>query len=534
MNMGGFGERAEFLRHCARRFRPALARYKLCLALLVFPTVGFAQINHIEAAARLLSQGQLDQAETEARQGLGNPDSRALALAMLGTIRLQQGKYRESASLLKQALALNTDLIGARTSLGSAFQFLGKSDLARKSFQEALKLDPGNVNARLDLARMEASFHNYRQSLNVARPILSRLSESDDGIVLLATDYGALGEKEELKGLVRNWQNISTPSDEASLEFGNILMTSGMTVEARQVFEAEEVRIAAQPSPALASRLGRSYLSLGVLDRAELNLRLALSLNPDCVACAQDLAEIAERQGNTEKALSYLVTAKRQEPENPEVLFQFGKICLQRNLLEDALPALAKAVALKPDREPYVYVLASANVAKGDLAKAASLFAGLLQKRPQDAVLKYALGAVDYLQGKYPEAESMLKQSLQAQPDQVAASYYLGLTYDAVGDDDRALTVFRDLLKSHPQHGPSCIKLGSILVRQHQYAEAEQHLERAVALDPGSVEGHHQLGLVLRRLGRTAESENQFAESRRLEAERRTQADVRLRLLLPD
>jgi len=532
--MRSFGERAEFPRHGACRVWPTLRWNIPCLALLIFPSVGLAQLNHIEVAARLLSQGQMDQAETEARQALENPVTRALALAMLGTIRLQEAKYRESTRFLTQALALNPHLVGARTSLGNAYLLQGRLDLARKSFQEAVRLDPGNFNARFELAKVEASLHNYRQSLDVAGPIIAQLNGSEDGILLLATDYGSLGEKEELSSLIRTWQQLPAPSDESSLEFGNVLTMFGMTLEAKQVFEAEEAKIAEHPSAALALQLGKSYLSLGVLDRAEQNFQHALDLNPACAACDQGLAEIAERQGNTEKALAYLVTAKQLDPEDPEILFEFGKVCLQRNLLEDALLALEKAVALKPDRDPYVYVLASANVARGNLSKAASLFARLLQKHPHDAVVKYSIGAVNYLQGKYPEAESLLKQSLRAQPEQVAASYYLGLTYDARGQDELAVTVFRDLLRSHAEHAPSYVKLGSILLRQHHYDEAQQDLERAVSLDPGSVQAHYQLGLLFRRLGRTAESDSQFAESRKLEAERSSQIDLKLRLLLPD
>jgi tetratricopeptide (TPR) repeat protein len=532
--MRGFSEGTDLLRRCACRVSHARHWHKLCLAVVILPTIAFAQINHIEAAAQLLSQGQMDRAETEARQALGDPTSRALALAMLGTIRLQQGKYLESTRFLNQALALNPHLVGARSSLASAYQLQGKPDLARRNFQEAIKLDASNFNARFGLAKVEASLHNYQQSLDLVSPVLPQLAGSEDGILLLATDYGALGRKDELRSLVRTWHNLTPPSEESSLELANILAMAGMTNEAKEILEGAETGIATHPSAELALRLGRSYLFLGVLDRAEQNLQVALTANAGCVACYLGLAEIAERQENAEKALSYLVTAKRQSPEDPEVLFEFGKVCLQRNLLDDAVPALTKAVALKPDREQYVYVLASANVAKGDLSKASSLFAGLLKKRPQDPVVKYAIGAVYYLQGKYPEAESLLKQSLQAQPDQVAASYYLGLTYDAVGRDDEAVGVFRELLKGHPDHGPSYIKLGGILLRQHEYDEAHQQLERAVSLDPGSVEAHYQLGLVLRRLGKTVESENQFAESRRLESERRAQTDVRLRLLLPD
>src|SRR5256885_2050856 len=140
--MRSFGERTEFLRHGACRVWPTLRWYIPCLALLIFPSVGLAQLNHIEVAARLLSQGQL--------------------------------------------------------------------------------------------AKVEASLHNYRQSLDVAGPIVAQLNGSEDGILLLATDYGSLGEKEELSSLVRTWQQLPAPSDESSLEFGNVLTMFGMTLEAKQ------------------------------------------------------------------------------------------------------------------------------------------------------------------------------------------------------------------------------------------------------------------------------------------------------------
>ena len=529
------GDYMGFLRLSVFRLQPSLFCWALGLALLLSANASLAQLNRIETAANLLNQGQTDQAEAEARQALKNPSTRALALAMLGTIRLREGKYQESENFLTQALALNPQLVGARISLGNAYLLEDKPALAQKSFQAAVKRDPRNVNARLGLAKVEASLGNYQQSLEAADPIVRQLSQSDDGILLLATDYGALGKKEELKALVRSWHNLPVPpSDDLSFEFAKVLIAYGMNSEAIEVFEDEEANIALHPSAGMALNLGEGYLSLGLLDRAEQSLQLALTLQPACAICEENLADIAEKQGNSEKALAHLLKAKQQEPENPQILFEFGKVCLQRNLLEDALRALEKAASLKPDHDPFVYVLASALVAKGNLPKAASLLSGLLRKHPQDSVLNYAIGAVYYLQGSYSEAESSLKQSLKTQPDQVAASYYLALTYDSIGEDDQAVAVFRELLKNHPEHAPSYIKLGGILLRQHQYEEAQQDLTRAVSLDPQSVEAHYQLGLLLRRLGKINESENELAESRKLEAARSAQSDVRLRLLLPE
>jgi tetratricopeptide (TPR) repeat protein len=493
-----------------------------------------AQINHVEKAASLLNQGQIEQAESEAHKALADPTSRPLALAMIGTIRLQQNKYEESTTYLTKALALNPRLVGARLSLGTAYVLQGKLDLAKKNFEKGLALDPGNFDARFNLAKVDAALHNFQQSFDLIAPSVDRLTRSEDGLLLLASDYGGLGKGEQLRSIVRDWYRLPSPSLASSLEFGDTLATYGLKSEAEEILREEESKVVSSQSSPLVYSLGKSFLTLGDFDRAESSLQLALTLNPSCALCNQSLAEVAERQGNTEKALAYLIVAKKQDPDNPEILFEFGKVCLERNLLEDALPALTKAVDLKPDQEQYVYVLGSANVAKHDLPKAASLFGQLLLKHPHDPILNYAMGSVYYLQDKYAEAESSLKESLGTKPDQVAAPYYLGLTYAAQGREDEAIATFRNLLRSYPEHAPSYVKLGSILLRQHQYDEAQKDLERAVALDSNSVEAHYQLGLVLKRLGKAAESDQQFAESRKLEAERRQQTDTHLRLLLPD
>jgi len=501
---------------------------------VVLALAASAQTSHIETATQLLNNGDTEHAEAEARKALQIPSARALALAMLGTIRLQQGQTEESIKFLTQALALNPKMIGARTTLGNAYAFSNQPDLAAKSFRQVLDLDPSNLNARFDLFKLEASRQNFQKSLDVATPILPQLLVSDEGLVVLATDYGALGKKKELEDVVAYWHKLPEPSDESALDFASTLLVYGMKTEAISVLEDQEKRLKGHAQTDTTLRLANAFLAVGLVDDAERNAQRALSQKAECTACYRMLAQIAEHQGDGEKALSYLVRAKQLSPQDPEVLFEFGRVCLERNLLDDALPALSKAVELRPDNDAYVYALGSANVGKQHLADALQLFQQLLKKHPQDASLMYAIGAVYYLESKFTEAESLLKQSLATQPNQTGAAYYLALTYDAMGDDERAVPIFRDLLKRNPQHAPSYVKLGGILVRQHQYEEAQRDLEQAVSLDPNSVEAHYQLGVVLRRVGKSAESETQFAESRRLETEQSAQRDLHLRLLLPD
>jgi tetratricopeptide (TPR) repeat protein len=517
------------------RRRLSLKFFLHILFLVVCPAVALlAQTNHIERAVNLLNQGDPDKAEAEARLALRSPSTKALAMAMLGTIRLQQAKYNQSIQFFNQALALNPKLVGARTSLGDAYIFIEKPALARKCFQEVLRQDPGNGMARFDLFKLEAAQRNFRQSLEIGRPMMQQLLTSDEAVAILASDYSALGKKNELAELVPHWQEIQAPSVDSALDFGAVLLANGFGNEAAQVFDSAERQLPPRPVSSVALRLANSFLAVGQLEKAEKNAQLALSIAPNCLECNKTLAAISVRQDNTEKALSYLVTARRLAPDNPEVLFQFGEVCLQRDLLDDAMPALTRAVELRPDNDAYVYALGSANVGKGNLPKALEIFQQLLRKHPNDPGLNYAIGAVYFLQADYSNAETALKQSLAAQPNQISAAYYLGLTYSVTGELDRAISMFRGLVKDHPQHAPSYIKLGGLLAKTQQQDEALQALQRGVELDPDSVEGHYQLGLLLRRLGKKDEGDAQLAESKKLGETQRAQKDVRLRLVFPD
>jgi len=527
------GTNTDVITSAVSRFPRALICGGLLLSCWITAGTAFAQLDHIRAAAQLLSQGQKEEAEREARLALEDPGTRALALAMLGTIRMEEGKYQEGTQFLTKAVELNPHLSGAWTTLGDAYVLQNKPDLAGESFEKALKLDPSNHQARYDLAKLEASLHHYQKSLDVARPILAQLLKSDDGLLILATDYGGLKETKELTGVVHAWQDLPRPSDESSLELAQLLMGYGMTSEARAVVEAVESRSAGHVSWTLALNLGKVHLGLEELNAAERDFELALSLNPACTACDQGVAEVSDRQGNTEKALAYLLKAKELEPENPEILFAFGKICLKRNLIEDALAALGKAVSLKPDDDRYIYAFGSANVARGNLPKAAALFGQLLKKHPEDPALSYAIGTVYYLQGRYTEAGAALKKSLEEKPDQVAAPYYLSLTYNHLGQNGEAEALLRSLVKSHPQYAPSYVKLGTILMAERHYGEAQEYLERAIALDSSSPEAHYQLYVLFRGLGKADEAQQHYAEWQRLQSEQKG-PHLELHLLLPN
>jgi tetratricopeptide (TPR) repeat protein len=488
----------------------------LWVALLSCGITGFAIGNHIQESERFLAAGNLEAAEREAKLALSSPETKALACAMLGTIRLQQNRDEEGIEYLEKAITLEPRLVGARLNLGSAYARLGRTDKARRAYRDALRVQPDSTPARLGLAQLEAAAGNYATSLQLAEPMLVQLRKTPEGILLLATDYSGLKKRDQLALLVGEWRKLGKIPESKTLEFADVLSRGGFTAEAIEVVKGQ-TSANENPSFETTFALAGLYARQGNTKLATDYYESALKQQEGCVPCLRGLAAIARSEGITEKALAYLIRARKVAPEDPDVLFEFGRVCLERNLFEDGVEALEKAVALRPDNDHYRYVLASGYTSLAHYAKARAILEALVTKHPNDSALNYALGSVVYLMADFDTAEALLRKSIELNADQVGSYYYLGLIAEKRKDLPAAEQIFRRLLKEHPEHVPSYAWLGTVLVEMKKYSEAQPVLEEAIRRDPSSVQAHFQLGILLGRLGKQEESAKEVEIARVLE-----------------
>jgi tetratricopeptide (TPR) repeat protein len=503
----------------------------IVLVLAAIPAVASSGSDHLELAAELLKAGDAGAAEKQARLALADSSARPMAWEVLGVIRTRQKRYAEATDFLNKALQLDPSLLKAREALGEVYVLTGKKEVARESFVTVLRADPNNLEARFALVELESASGNFSKSLGAAEPVLDSLRQDPNGILALAADYAGLKQTEELLTLVKDWTVLTDVSADSAVKFASLLTKLSLEQPAIEVLE--RAKDSGQVSFDLAFDLANLYFSKGDLDRAFSSYEAALSLHPGCTRCSLQLAAIATQQKDPEKALAYLIKAKREQPNNSEILFEFGKTCLELDLPDDAIPALQKAAALEPKDDKYQYVLASANVAKKQYEAAGQIFHRLLSKHPDDPVLNYAMGSLLFLEVKLDEAESYLRRSIERQPDQTAPSYYLALIAEGRGENDRAAGILRDLLSRSPQYGLAYEALGEILLKQRKYPEAQEALEKAVGLNPDSVKAHYQLGILWSRAGRQDDADKEFAIVKQLNAEEARRLGMRLRLLTP-
>jgi tetratricopeptide (TPR) repeat protein len=486
----------------------------------------------LQKAAHLVQQGRLDQADAQARLALDHPATRAGAHSVLGAIRFQQQRLDESITLLEEALRLEPRLLGAHLTLAEVYVLQERRELAADLFARALKLDPMNPTARFGLARLETAKGNYRRSLELAEPVIGAFKSFPEGLTVLATNYLRTGDHAAAAALAGHWTRLSDIPQSWAIRFAVLLAEGGAPGGAIAVLE--HARRTGPPTAVLAVNLAGAYLLHGDPARALDTYDAALALEPGSLPALRQAAAIAERQGELERSLSYWIRAKKLQPDDPEILLGFGRVCLRMDLLDDAEPALEKAAALKPGELPYEYTLAAAKVGKRQFEAAQVLLEKLAASRPKDPQLQYALGSVHYVQGQLKEAAQRLEESVRLEPDQLAANYYLALVARDEGKDAEAVQRLEKVLARYPGHAPSHEALGALLVTAGRHAEAETHLREAVRLNPKSVRANYQLGLLLARLGRKDEADRQLQLTKSLRQEDEATSRLQLRLLDPD
>lgn len=486
----------------------------------------------LEAAVALVQQGKLGEADAQARRALADPDTRAVAHSILGTIRLQQNRLDESVTLLAEAIRLEPRLVGAQLTLAQVYTLQNRADLALARFRTVLELDPGNPSARLALARAEVENAEYAKALALTKPVQAALRQSPEGLYVMAAALLKTGKRAEAARLAADWARLSDAPQAASIAFGLLLVQEGAVDEGLAVLEG--ARSAGPPSYELAFNLASAYLVKKDAIRALEQYDAALSLRPDALDALRMAAGLAERNGELERSLSYWLRAKKLAPDDPGILLGFGRVCFKMDLLEDAEPALAKAASLKPGDIPYQYTLAAVKVGKRQYDEARSLLAPLLEAHPGDAHLRYAMGTVLYTQGHLQEAAGHLRESIRLEPDQLPSYYYLALVARDQGRHEEAIGLLETLLGRHPDHAAANEVLGMLLMTAGRHDEAERHLRAAVRLDPKSVRANYQLGLLLARLGKREEADRQLAHAKTLREEDEASSRLQLRLLDPD
>lgn len=244
-------------------------------------------------------------------------------------------------------------------------------------------------------------------------------------------------------------------------------------------------------------------------------------------------ARASYNHNETEKALADLLRARKYAPNDPDVLYEFGIVCLRQNLYLDAEPALAKAVELRPNFAAAYYALGRAQIGNQEFAEAEKSMVRYNELQPNDATALYGLGLVASLQKRSEDARRYFEQSILLQPAQTESWYELGMLDLGARQLQKAEDEFQHVLNRNPRHTGALLGLAQCLFQERRYADAKAQLDAALSVDPNLSKAHYYLGLTMARLGDAASSTRELQIADRLQHEEFDRNRVQMRLAEP-
>ena len=251
----------------------------------------------------------------QAHLALADPETRAVAYSVLGTIRVQQKRLAESVVFLQKAIQLEPRLIGAHLTLAQVYllqrkprQRCGTSSVSSSSIRRTCRLDSRWVVRPWKKA-------TTRGSLALVRPVEAAIAQSPEGLFVLVTDLLKTGDRTAAAPLVKAWNDLP----DVPLRSGDRVRPAAYRrkdgprchrrARARETPRSAVLRARVQSRRCLSGQR-RPAAALEAYD-------LALTLQPASLPALRQAAAIAERQGELERSLSYWIRARKIAANDP-------------------------------------------------------------------------------------------------------------------------------------------------------------------------------------------------------------------------
>ena len=323
--------------------------------------------------------------------------------------------------------------------------------------------DQDPAAALLTQAEADIEKQDYAPAEPLLKKYLETYPESYAGWYDLGYVYHGLNRKEEAIAAYRKSVAAKPDVFESNLNLG-LALADGGKADAEQFLRAA-AKLKPTSGDAAASQK-RAWMALG---------HLLETGKP---------AEAAE-------AYEHAATLDTKDPE-PRLLA--GSV-LEKDHPADAEKQYRQALAVAADNADALTALTNLYMRQKRFSDAAAVLRKLAVLTPNNAGVHMQLGRMLIISGKNEDAAAELQAALKLDPTDAKAQRDLADLYADLGKTDLARQAYVALLSSSPNDAGLHHGLGRVLLKEKQFAGAEQELAKAVQLKPDLGDAYGDLAL---------------------------------------
>ncbi|MCU1322266.1 MAG: Tetratricopeptide 2 repeat protein [Acidobacteriaceae bacterium] len=258
--------------------------------------------------------------------------------------------------------------------------------------------------------------------------------------------------------------------------------------------------------PEFYTTLGDAWANTGEMKKSADAYGQALHLDGDSLVALSGLARVQLKQGDVARARETLDRALHKAPLDPNILYQYGLLEAQSGKREEALVQLQKALEINPDLPEGYFNLANLLVQTGKAQEAEPLLARALIVDPYDAAAYDLSGQVRAMKQDTVAALYNFQKAVHLRPGYPPYLYDHALALVQAGQYDEAKTQVQAAIQADPSYAEAREVLGALYVREKRPELAISEYRQAIAIRPGMMRVHLNLGLLLYSQGNRTEA----------------------------
>ena len=365
------------------------------------------------------------------------------------------------------ASALVLGACGSPDPIDAAADAMARNDhqAARLHLAEVLREQPGNVQARHDLAEANLALGDGIAAQSVLERFPSQVLERAPAAGQMAHAMFLQGKYDE----ALSWSQKSGQGD--TLAQWVAIASHLAKGDEESAFAEADAALEAHPGNArlLATR-GEIALQQRQIDLAREYAMRAIKAEPQDLTGLMLLGRLDVMRRDLEQARGHFSTASKHHPLAINPLISLAAVEADLGDADSARESLAKLEKLSPGHPMAVFMDAKLSFLAGDLAEAQNTLNQAESALRNVPAAQLLTAEIAHLRGNHETAISLLNKFVQANPGHIQASTVLAQSLLASGDDAGAWDVVRKPA-SRANASPHLLALASRLARTQGHAD---------------------------------------------------------------
>lgn len=207
----------------------------------------------------------------------------------------------------------------------------------------------------------------------------------------------------------------------------------------------------------------------------------AIDQDPNGIEARAALARLYLLGGVPDRAMELVTVGLAQAPQNAQLLTVRGAAKAQQGDLKGAFEDAEAAAKLAPNDEYAIVLLASLYRQSSRTDEAIQVVTSGIERVPDSVDLRVVLADLLVAQQRGPEAEAQLKKVIELQPDDLSHRYRLARFHMLSKNVSAAEQVMREAIQAKPDSVEPKAALADLLASNGEVAKAEAELKKFAA-----------------------------------------------------